>query len=128
MAQRQNPTSKLSVQTGQQPGRSDWQTETPATPSYSSTPPQPGEHGPQTSLGLGTDAAPPSYEDAMAEDIGPVDGRRRDYSMPNEPPGSRADEQKTPDGLRRDSERLFPDSQLHEAPSDAGSGRSSSVG
>ena len=31
--------------------------------------------------GIGGDEAPPSYEDAMADEIGPVDGPRRDYSQ-----------------------------------------------
>ncbi|KAI9798633.1 MAG: hypothetical protein M1825_005057 [Sarcosagium campestre] len=50
---------------------------TPMTPSYTSHPPQVGEI---SSASVG-DAAPPSYEDAMAEDIGPVDGRRRTYDV-----------------------------------------------
>jgi hypothetical protein len=57
---------------------------------------------------------PPSYEDAMAEDIGPVDGPRRDYNPPVDPPSSPggtsnsfASDSKT-GGLRRNvSERLF---------------------
>lgn len=57
---------------------------------------------------------PPSYEDAMAEDIGPLDGPRRDYNPPSDPPtspsgnsNSFASDSKT-GGLRRHvSERLF---------------------
>ncbi len=56
------------------------------------------------------DVAPPSYEDAMAEEIAPVDGPRRDYEVPTEPSPQRP--AFNPDskvgGLgRRVSERLF---------------------
>ena len=56
------------------------------------------------------DVAPPSYEDAMAEDIAPVDGPWRDYQVPPEPEAQRP--AFNPDskggGLgRRVSERLF---------------------
>jgi len=54
--------------------------------------------------------APPSYEDAMAEDIGPVDGPRRDYSVPATPgPESPAfNSDSKGNGLTRQmSERLF---------------------
>lgn len=58
---------------------------------------------------------PPSYEDAMAEEIGPLDGPRRDYNPPMDSPSSLAgtsdsfaSDSKT-GGLRRHiSERLFP--------------------
>ena len=51
------------------------------------------------------EAPPPSYEDAIAEDIGPVDGPRRDYSQPEvtRPVG---DEKRG--GRFRNDERLFP--------------------
>ena len=58
---------------------------------------------------------PPSYEDAMADDIGPLDGPRRDYNPPIDPPTSPGGTSNlfTGDsksgGLRRHvSERLFP--------------------
>ena len=61
----------------------------PARPSSTSAPrpiydplypPQLNTPGPASA-----DDAPPSYEDAMADEIGPVDGPRRDYSgMTNE--------------------------------------------
>ena len=58
---------------------------------------------------------PPSYEDAMAEDIGPLDGPRRDYNPPIDPPASpngtsnSSTTDSKPGGLRRNlSERLFP--------------------
>ncbi|KAI9791739.1 MAG: hypothetical protein M1816_003549 [Peltula sp. TS41687] len=119
-----NP-SNLSVDTtGLRPPPSQaatWHAETPVTPSYVSTPPRLGEHIPAgASSDLEADAAPPSYEDAMAEDVGPVDGHRRDYSTPVVLPEARrgdAPHQKEPSaGSRRDSERLFPDSEPGDAP------------
>jgi hypothetical protein len=56
---------------------------------------------------------PPSYEDAMAEDIGPVDGPRRDYNPPVDPPSSPGGTSNSlasnsKNGLKRNaSERLF---------------------
>lgn len=64
------------------------------------------------------DAPPPSYEDAMADEIGPVDGRRGDYSgITNENGPSEVD-----DGGRKsgNSGRLFPESGPGEPPSRAG--------
>ena len=56
---------------------------TPLTPSYQELPAQSGELvDPNSNHGVMGDAAPPSYEDAMAEEIGPVDGPRRDYHPP----------------------------------------------
>lgn len=51
------------------------------------------------------EAPPPSYEDAIAEDIGPVDGPRRDYQQPEvtRPVGN----EKRNERFRND-ERLFP--------------------
>ena len=49
--------------------------------------------------------APPSYEDAIADDLGPVDGPRRDYAQPQQ--------QHTPTGSGEKGgwgERLFPES------------------
>ncbi|KAI9825674.1 MAG: hypothetical protein M1832_001018 [Thelocarpon impressellum] len=61
------------------------QKETP--PSLDALPPRPTTQTPTSPTqapsytpAAGADDAPPSYEDAMAEDIGPVDGRRRDYA------------------------------------------------
>ncbi len=45
------------------------------------------------------DIAPPSYEDAMADDLGPIDGPRRDYQQN---PAAAGREEK--------GERLFPES------------------
>jgi len=81
-------------------------TPTPTTPSYSSSPPQPGEYGPP--LPTGDDDAPPSYEDAMAEDVGPVDGPRREYNQPDVPPGAPPISN---DG-KSSGERLFPETEL----------------
>ena len=57
------------------------------------------QHGPPVGYaGLGGDEAPPSYEDAMADEIGPVDGPRRNYSQTIG----------VEDGKDGDSGRLFP--------------------
>ncbi|ERF72099.1 hypothetical protein EPUS_02890 [Endocarpon pusillum Z07020] len=104
---------------------------TPITPSYAQhqppappgntasyfPPPRPS----QLPDGVDDDEAPPSYEDAMADEIAPVDGPRREYSIPIPP--DRSDSGFSSDlkggggahsgsgigGLgRRVSERLFP--------------------
>lgn len=58
------------------------------------------------------DTAPPSYEDAMADEIAPVDGPRREYNIPAAPPrpetGFGADSKGGGGIGRRVSERLFP--------------------
>lgn len=51
------------------------------------------------------DDAPPSYEDAIAEDIGPVDGPRRDYNQPDVPPNA----SRLSDDWKPSGERLFPE-------------------
>jgi hypothetical protein len=105
---------------------------TPMTPSYAqphslapagttSTYFQPPQAS-QIPSGADDDEAPPSYEDAMADEIAPVDGPRRDYSVPT-PPDRRdsrfgVDSKGGRDGShsgssvsglgRRVSERLFP--------------------
>ena len=49
------------------------------------------------------DEAPPSYEDAMADELAPIDGPRRDYQAPSRPPNA--------DGKQPgNNDRLFPDS------------------
>lgn len=72
-----------------------------ARPTYDPLyPPQLG-----TPSAASADDAPPSYEDAMADEIGPVDGPRRDYSgMTNENAPSQIDDEKGSGG------RLFPGS------------------
>jgi len=59
---------------------------TPVTPTYEQNqyPAAVGSFGPQPPS-AGPDDAPPSYEDAMAEEIGPVDGPRREYAVPGDP-------------------------------------------
>jgi hypothetical protein len=64
-----------------------------------------------------TEDAPPSYEDAMADEIGPLDGPRRDYSgVTNEHGPSDVSDEKVPGYSARegakssDSGRLFPGS------------------
>ncbi|KAI9842543.1 MAG: hypothetical protein M1837_007056 [Sclerophora amabilis] len=90
---------------------------TPTTPSYSSIPPQPGEYAPPAGV-TGGDDAPPSYEDAMAQDIAPVDGMRSNYDMSSEGvvPGGPGGSEKSPGGFRPDAERLFPDSEPSQTP------------
>lgn len=68
---------------------------TPITPSYAQhqSPASPGNTASyfppsrpsQVPDGVDDDEAPPSYEDAMADEIAPVDGPRRDYSVPTPP-------------------------------------------
>lgn len=82
------------------------ETHIPPTPSerssFGGAPPRIGSYdGP-----ILPDEAPPSYEDAMAEDIPPFDGPRRDY---NPPPSSPVVPHEKGSGVsRRVSERLFP--------------------
>lgn len=52
------------------------------------------------------DIAPPSYEDAMAADLGPVDGPRRDYQQQPSGQAPAYGDVKTP----VNDDRLFPDS------------------
>lgn len=51
------------------------------------------------------DEAPPSYEDAMADDLAPIDGPRRDYHQATTQPLRTDGKGSTGDG------RLFPDSE-----------------
>ncbi|EDN05267.1 predicted protein, partial [Histoplasma mississippiense (nom. inval.)] len=60
------------------------------------------------------DDAPPSYEDAMADALGPVDGPRREYNPPE--PGSWAGaDNKGSAKNHKDDERLFPNSDPRNA-------------
>lgn len=81
----------------------------PSTPvqEYSQTEAQVGSYNTPNAADI-PDDAPPSYEDAMAEDIAPVDGPRRDYSVPEgeQQPAFNQDS-KGPGLGRRVSERLF---------------------
>ena len=81
----------------------------PSTPSYDQNPPRIGTIA-SSQQAEPNDDAPPSYEDAMADEIGPVDGPRRDYNIPNQPErrqNSLNDESKGSGLSRRPSERLF---------------------
>ena len=49
--------------------------------------------------------APPSYEDALADELAPVDGPRRDYAQAQQQPGPTGSTEK-----RGWGERLFPES------------------
>jgi len=87
----------------------------PARPSSTSTarptydplyPPQLGTPG-----SASAEDAPPSYEDAMADEIGPVDGPRRDYSgMTNENAPSDVGDEKGSGEKSGNRGRLFPGS------------------
>lgn len=55
-------------------------------------PPRPSGSGIPTSVEDAYDEAPPSYEDAMAETLSPVDGPRREYNPPDAPSANRANE------------------------------------
>jgi hypothetical protein len=58
-----------------------------------------------------TEDAPPSYEDAIADEIGPVDGPRRDYSgMTNENAPSDVGDEKGSGEKSGNWGRLFPGS------------------
>ncbi|KIX07718.1 uncharacterized protein Z518_02372 [Rhinocladiella mackenziei CBS 650.93] len=89
----------------------DTPSDAPTTPTSEicSSPAQVGSYQPQGQGDI-PDVAPPSYEDAMAEEIAPVDGPRRDYHVPAP---TRAQEHafnadSKGSGLgRRVSERLF---------------------
>ncbi|KAL8789447.1 MAG: hypothetical protein Q9195_006813 [Heterodermia aff. obscurata] len=73
--------------------------QTPSTPSHPSQ-----SFGPPPS-NIPADA-PPSYEDAIADDLGPIDGPRREYTQPLQPPqvqGHSPASEKT-------TQRLFPES------------------
>ncbi len=85
------------------------QPQTPITPYYHSFPPQQGEYG---SPAPTNDDAPPSYEDAIAEDIGPVDGPRREYNQPSISPAA----SNTSTGGKSSGERLFPETESRELP------------
>ncbi|KAI9797196.1 MAG: hypothetical protein M1833_005605 [Piccolia ochrophora] len=80
----------------------------PSSPFAPSNPPRLGEV--TTATGSDIDAAPPpSYEDAIAEDIGPVDGHRPEYDVPPLPPRDSSRDKQRP-GARGSNDRLFPDS------------------
>ena len=81
----------------------------PSTPSYEQHSPRVGTLTPSQQNTPDEDA-PPSYEDAMADEIGPVDGPRRDYNIPSQPErrqNSLNDESKGSGLSRKPSERLF---------------------
>jgi len=87
--------------------------ETPTTPlsEIGSYPAQVGSFNPSGHPDIADDAPPPSYEDAMADEIAPVDGPRREYHVSSEAsaqaPAFNSDSKGSELG-RRVSERLFP--------------------
>jgi hypothetical protein len=81
----------------------------PSTPSYEQHSPRVGTFAPSQQA-FPNDDAPPSYEDTMADEIGPVDGPRRDYNIPSQAErrqNSLNDESKGSGLNRKPSERLF---------------------
>lgn len=82
----------------------------PANPDY--VPPSENE---------GYEDAPPSYEDAMAEALGPVDGPRREYNPPDTTSGTSGwtgTDVKGPVENNKD-DRLFPGSGAHSGSTDS---------
>ncbi|KAK2762427.1 hypothetical protein FQN53_007531 [Emmonsiellopsis sp. PD_33] len=59
--------------------------------------------------------APPSYEDAMAEALGPVDGPRREYNPPDTGSSWPGTDTKGPATNNQDDDRLFPNSSVLNA-------------
>ena len=93
-----------------------------SVPTYASA----SQHHVQKSAAQSEDAPPPSYEDAMAVDFAPVDGPRRDYSVPDADQAPAFNSDTKAGGLgRRVSERLF----TSNAPSgpNAGTPRASAI-
>ena len=79
-----------------------------ASPSMPYSPPAASNLQPHVGApaeGNAEELPPPSYEDAIAEDIAPVDGPRRDYHQPEITGPDRGEKG---NGLRRNDERLFP--------------------
>jgi hypothetical protein len=102
----------------------------PSTPSYEQHSPRVGTFAP-SQLAIPDDDAPPSYEDAMADEIGPVDGPRRDYNIPSQPErrqNSLNDESKGSGLSRKPSERLFSQNNVRSPSRTFSSDSSYSVG
>jgi hypothetical protein len=101
----------------------------PSTPPYEQHSPRVGTFAPSPQANPGDDA-PPSYEDAMADEIGPVDGPRRDYNIPSQSErrqNSLNDESKGSGLSRKPSERLFTQNNV-QSPSRSLSADQSSFG
>ncbi|KAL1848767.1 hypothetical protein Plec18170_007778 [Paecilomyces lecythidis] len=104
------PQALLDAMVGRD-GKAAESTETPISPSRPAMPPRPSGPPVPAYPEDGYADAPPSYEDAIAEDLGPVDGPRRDYNPPDGISGRRTvsgTDVGSPDEKGR--ERLFPDS------------------
>ena len=83
---------------------------TPTSPTWEdhSFPAAAGMHNPAARYGEFPNDAPPSYEDAMAENLAPVDGPRRNYDVSDESGTSNSAFNEKGGALgRRTSERLF---------------------
>jgi hypothetical protein len=102
----------------------------PSTPSYEQHSPQVGTFASSQQV-IPDDDAPPSYEDAMADEIGPVDGPRRDYNLSSQPErrkNSLNDESKGSGLSRKPSERLFAQNNVQSPSSSFSADQSSSGG
>lgn len=102
----------------------------PSTPSYEQHSPRVGTFA-QSPQAMPDDDAPPSYEDAMADEIGPVDGPRRDYNIPSQPEqrqNSLNDESKGSGLSRKPSERLFAQNNVQSPSRSFSADQSSSTG
>lgn len=102
------------------PLQSETPLDTPTTPmsEITSFPAQVGSFSTQDQPDI-PDEAPPSYEDAIADEIAPVDGPRRDYQVPSEPDSQQNafnPNSKRAGVGRRVSERLFPNNALSTPP------------
>lgn len=120
-AQRQSPQRRTSTQDSKHSGYNTQihpQSPIRASSAYGPPPGQPPSHGntstvpPIGAMNDNTNDLPPSYEDAMATDLTPIDGPRPSGYSPNNPqlPAFNPDSKSpvTSDGLnRRVSERLF---------------------
>ena len=92
------PPQALLNATMSQPTPSHAPPQTPSTPSH---PPQ--SSGPPPS-NVPADA-PPSYEDAIADDLRPIDGPRREYTQPQQ----QTQVQGSSHATEKTTQRLFPE-------------------
>jgi len=93
--------------------RREYESPTSGRPPGPATGPHAAGNAPQ---GDTYEEAPPSYEDAMADGIGPVDGPRREYNPPNTSttnrPSEHVTDMKTPVSSDRSNERLYAKSRI----------------
>ncbi|KAN0082023.1 hypothetical protein V8E54_003321 [Elaphomyces granulatus] len=93
--------------------RHEHESPTSERPPRPATGPHAANNAPQGDI---YEEAPPSYEDAMADGIGPVDGPRREYNPPNTSttnrPSEHVTDMKTPVSSERSNERLYAHSSM----------------